>query len=238
MDSQHELRNEQRISTSKLGVAIQHSNLVLFNQLHHSQLIDICHGGVSLANKVLKLKIGKKINLFFYYNNETYSVKGLVVRCNEKQGTYIYGIMFVDAPIELDKIIDNFLQNDQEYSHNNIAARNSHQRKAGDRIPLRDSQIFVKRMEHPDDIQDGLQTIEMIEANVVNISKGGIAFVCEQLLSKSTPFHVQLRISNLDSSMQITGLVHHIEKRADNYFYGVEFKMVPMEFVRLLDELF
>ncbi len=231
-------RLEHRTSTSTLAVAVQSSYFYFFKQFYSCQLIDICHGGVSFSNKRLKLKIGKKINLSFYFENKIFDAQGLVVRVDQKANQYIYGIMFIDAPIGLDKQLDVIIQHDEALHHTQTKLNsNNHQRKDANRLPLYDSQIFVKRISHADDIQDGLLSDEMIEANVVNISRGGIAFVCEQRLSKSTPFHIQFRISNLDSSMQITGLVHYTEKRGNNYFYGVEFKMVPMEFIRLLDNI-
>ena len=155
--------------------------------------------------------------------------RGVVTRITAHQNFDHFGIAFIYAPRELDLLITSFIQAQSEEraagpANNEIGKK----RLMGNRVTLADAQIYVKKSD---------SSSPFLLCQVDNISKGGMGFYCSSKLHRMAPFPISIQISAHSDTAVITGIVHHMSKKKDAYYYGMEFELVSMELVQLLGTL-
>jgi hypothetical protein len=138
-------------------------------------------------------------------------------------------VAFIYAPPELDHIIGVFVNEQPEVPAPKTAEQKVAEiRQRANRLALQNTKVYAKHARGAD---------PFVLCHVDNISKTGMGFYSPTKLDKSVPFPVALRISLPPQAVEVTGTVHHISKRTNGYYYGMEYDVVPMEFVRLLETL-
>ncbi|MBK6999688.1 MAG: PilZ domain-containing protein [Rhodoferax sp.] len=222
-------RREPRAVSPALKLAVVSNRLIGANHYEFCELIDVSQSGACIASRWLDAKLGQKLNLEFYRGLDKFASRGIVTRISAHPNADHYGIVFIYAPHELDGLIESFVReqilNDAQRS---ITTENHLKRKMGKRVALQNAQICVKKSD---------SSLPFLLCQVDNISKGGMGFYCSDKLSTTAPFPVSIQISAHPDAAVITGVVHHMSKKFDAYYYGLEFELVSMEFVRLLEQL-
>ena len=222
-------RRQPGAVASKFKVAVVRKKLIRPHGYEFCELIDISHGGIGIASQWLDAKVGQKLYLELHYGRKKYSARGIVTRIATQDKIEHYGVAFIYAPPELDLLIKLFVEEHPAAPPTPTAhLENKKKRPRGTRIAIQDAQVYAKK---------SAATDPFFLCQVDNISKNGMGFYCPSKIDKTVPFPISLRISMPPDATEITGTVHHVSKKSDTYYYGMEFELVSMEFVRLLDTL-
>ncbi len=222
-------RHDQRVDAPKLRVCVVKASLFGAREIAFCDLLDLSRGGLCLASPLLSARIGQKLNLELYHDHQTFHTRGVVTRATAPDPDVQYGVAFIFAPPELDRLIDLFLQERAPtQGDQTVNGEPAEKRQTGDRLATTDAQIYAKRIGSPE---------PFARCEVDNISTGGLGFYCPSRLATKAPFRVSVQISDSPKAGIITGTVHYMGKRLDQYYYGMEFELVSPELVRLLDRL-
>lgn len=222
-------RHAQRIAAPRLKVSVVKKTLFGAREIAFCDLLDLSRGGVCLASPWLKAKLDQKLDMEFYHAHQTFHARGVVTRATALDPDAQYGVAFIFAPPELDRLIDLFLQERAlTQGDQSVTWERAEKRQTGNRLAATDAQIYAKRIGSTD---------PFMRCEVDNISPGGLGFYCPSRLATKAPFRVSVQISDSPKAGVITGTVHYMGKRLDQYYYGMEFELVSPELVRLLNRL-
>ena len=223
------MRHEPRVLSPALKIAVVRKKLLAPNQYEFCDLIDFSYSGLCLASQWLEAKLGQKLDLEFYHGFNKFSSRGVVTRITAHQNFDHFGIAFIYAPRELDLLITSFIQTQsQDQAARPAVSEIGKKRLMGNRVTLPDAQIYVKKSD---------SASPFLLCQVDNVSKGGMGFYCSSKLHRIAPFPISVQISAHPDIAVITGIVHHMSKKRDSYYYGMEFELVSMELVQLLGTL-
>jgi len=218
-----------RVPSPKLEAVVVYKNKLWKKEYESCDLLDISHGGVGIECKLLVAEVGQKVDLDIYYQTESFHIRGFITHKSVHRQTNRYGIAFIRAPIELDRLIDFFLA---DYVQKNVSppvpAEEIPKQHRENRLALKDTQIYARK--------NGSQN-PFVLCQVENISKGGIGFFSQYGIDREAPFDVAIQISDSSNNMLIVGKVCYMSRKPDGYYYGAQYKLVPMEFVRILQTL-
>ncbi|MDP2367679.1 PilZ domain-containing protein [Rhodoferax sp.] len=222
-------RHAQRVAAPRLQVSVVKKTLFGAREIAFCDLLDLSRGGVCLASPWLVAKLDQKVDMEFYHAHQTFHARGGVIRVASPDPDPLYGITFIFAPPELDRLIDLFLlERPTTQVNESVNGAPAEKRQSGNRLATADAQIHVKRTG---------SSGPFVHCEVDNISPGGLGFYCPSRLATKAPFGVSVQISDSAKAGVITGTVHYMGKRLDQYYYGMEFELVSPELARLLDRL-
>jgi len=111
-------RLEPRIPSPGLTLAIVHRKFIWLKDYEYCDLLDINHGGLRLAASWLQAGAGQKLNLELYFEREIFPTRGVVTHASVEGKRHHYGVAFIYAPNELDRLVDIFLR---EHIASNVA---------------------------------------------------------------------------------------------------------------------
>lgn len=233
MDKKTETRASKRLEKAAVSdtfkIAVVRKKLVSANEHEFCDLLDISQGGMGIASQWLTAKIGQKLHLELHHGRKKYAARGLVTRVTTHGKFEHYGITFIYAPPELDVLIKLF---SQEIAPPTAPAaftpKAVQQRYGGTRVVIPDAQVYAKTAQGED---------AYLLCQVDNISQSGMGFYADSKLDKAVPFSISVRISMAPDALEITGTVHHVSKKANAYYYGMEYEQLPKEFFQLLKAL-
>lgn len=223
------LQHEPRIFSTKLKVAVVRKHVLGGNEYEYCDLIDISHGGIGIRSPWLDGKIGQKLCLELYYEHDVFATRGVVTSVLSHPKDDQYGIAFIFAPAELDRLIEIFKR---DHSSANPAqpppqATIQH-RFFSNRVTTLDIQVLIK-------LKDSSAPFTLCQVD--NISKGGVGVYAPVSIHTSIPFEVSIQISNTPIPTVITGKVHYMSGKPKGLYYGIEFEMITLELASLLDQL-
>lgn len=222
-------RQGRRVVSPGLKVSVVKKTLFGAREIAFCDLVDLGRGGVCLASPWLNARLDQKLDLELYHAHQTFHARGIVTRVTPPYRDALYGVAFIFAPPELDSLIEVFLHARAPALTNHAAdAAALEKRQAGKRLVAPDAQIYVKRTGSSD---------PFVRCEVDNVSQGGLGFFCANRIATKAPFKVAVQISDSPKAGVITGTVHYMGRKADQYYYGMEFELVSTELVRLLDRL-
>lgn len=222
-------RQGRRVVSPGLKVSVVKKALFGAREIAFCDLLDLGRGGLCLASPWLNARLDQKLDLELYHAYQTFHARGIVTRVTPPDPDALYGIAFIFAPPELDSLIEVFLHARSPTLTNHAAdAAPMEKREAGKRLAPPDAQIYVKRTGSSD---------PFVRCEVDNVSQGGLGFYCANRIATKAPFKVAVQISDSPKAGVITGTVHYMGKKLDQYYYGMEFELVTTELVRLLDQL-
>lgn len=229
LDAPTARRNGPRVSPPKLRISVVHKNLIGPDEHVFCELVDLSHSGIAIESQWLDAKVGEKLNLQIFDGARRYSSRGVITRVALPDNLKQFGIAFIYAPPELDRLIDIFVK---DGTHGDTAGPSAttgtEKRQTGSRIATQDAQIYVKKTG---------STEPYILCQVDNISQGGMGFYCPTKIDRKAPFDVSVQVSSSPKNTVITGRVHYMGMKSDGYYYGMEFELVSIEFARLLGQL-
>jgi hypothetical protein len=233
MDKKSDTRASQRHKSAAVPptfkIAVVRKKLVSANEHEFCDLLDIGHGGIGIASQWLTAKIGQKLHLELHHGRKKYAARGLVTRVSTHGKFEHYGIAFIYAPPELDLLIKLFGQEPSPPAAATVfKPKEVQQRYGGTRVAIPDAQVYAKTATGED---------SYLLCQVDNISHSGMGFYADSKLDKAVPFAISVRISMAPDAMEITGTVHHVRKKANAYYYGMEYEQLPKEFFQLLKTL-
>jgi hypothetical protein len=219
----------RRVVSPGLKVSVVKKTLFGAREIAFVDLLDLGRGGICLASSWLKARLDQKLDLELYHAHQTLRARGIVTRVTPPDPHALYGVAFIFAPPELDRLIEVFLQaRAPAFTDHAATAAPREKRQAGKRLAASDAQIYVKRTGSAD---------PFVRCEVDNVSHGGLGFYCATRLATKAPFKVAVQISDSPKAGVITGTVHYMAKQSSQYYYGLEFELVSTELVRLLDRL-
>ena len=222
-------RQGRRVVSPELKVAVVKKSLFGAREIAFCDLLDLGRGGVCLASSWLNARLDQKLDLELYHAHQTFHARGIVTRVALPDPNAVYGVAFVYAPPELDRLIDVFLHARTPTLSIHVAdSAPMEKRQAGKRLAAPDAQIYVKRTGSSD---------PFVRCEVDNVSQGGLGFYCAKRIATKAPFKIAVQISDSPEAGVITGTVHYMGKKLDQYYYGMEFELVSMELVRSLESL-
>lgn len=222
-------RQGPRVVPPALKIAVLRRKLIAPNEHEFCDLLDVSQNGIGISSQWLDAKVGQKLDLQFFHDRKTFTARGIITRVTARDKFDQYGIAFIYAPPDLDFLIDLFIRaHPPAQGELPVTTEPLTKLQRANRLALFDAQIYVKKQ---------ASSAPMTVCQVDNISQGGMGFYCPAQLAKQAPFTVSVQISDSPEAMLITGTVHFMSKKRDTYFYGMEYEMVPMEFVRLLGKL-
>lgn len=226
MKSRQILRSQPRACIPGFKVAIARTPFLLPKTKEYCELVDVSWGGICIESDWLKASVGQKLNLELYYDETVFPVRGFVARRTARDKSRQYGITFIYAPHQLERLIEIFMAKNPQYASDHPAGVDNVQTRQK-RIPFRDAQVYVKA--------NGEETFVVCEVD--NISQGGMGFVSPVKFDLQTPFGVSVQISESPDVVVVSGEVRCMGKKADKYYYGMEYDQVPEKYIRLLENL-
>lgn len=229
---QTESASSRRVSLrvpAPLRIAIVRNKIFRLRELDFCDLLDISKGGISLSSSWLESEEGEKFNLRLFHGRNTYTTRGVVVRAVTRDKIYQYGLAFIYAPPDLERLIEIFQTDNAIKPEESVEeGPKSEYRRQGPRIDNLEAEIYVKETE---------STERFVLCHVDNISRGGIGFYCNSKIGASAPFDVLVKISNTSKNPIVTGKVLYRGKRANRYYYGMEYQLVSEELIQLIEKL-
>ena len=214
LDANTARRSGPRVLPPRLRISVVHKKLIGADEHVFCELVDLGHGGIAIASPWLDAKVDEKLNFQIFDCGRRFSSRGIVTRISLQDNLKQFGISFIYAPPELDQLIAIFVK---EGSPGNVArpteTTGTEKRQTGSRIATQDAQIYVKRVG---------STEPFILCQVDNISQGGMGFYCPTKIAMKAPFDVSVQISSSPKNTVITGRVHYMGKKSNNYYYGME----------------
>lgn len=221
-------RYQPRVASTGLEAAVVHRRFLWITDYEYCNLIDISLGGIGIASKLMDLRVGKKLELEIYHQLETFEIRCVVLHKSFRQGKHHYGLAFVDAPPDLDRLIAMFLKSRQEKSGDRKMDGKLSKRQVGSHRIKIDAQIYIRN--------PATENASVL-CKVENVSRGGLAFSCNHRLSDHTPFEIEARISDDARAVPLAGRVVHMQKRSDRYHYGTVLRHMPEEMIKLIEVL-
>jgi hypothetical protein len=222
-------RQGPRVVPPSLKIAVVRRNLIAPNEHEFCELLDVSHSGIGISSQWLDGKIGQKLDLEFFHDRKTFTARGIITRVTAFEKFDQYGVAFIYAPPDLDFLIDLFIrEHPPAQGELPVTTEPLKKPQRASRHALLDAQIYVKKL---------ASSAPATVCQVDNISQGGMGFYCPVQIDRQAPFTVSVQISEPPGAMLITGTVHYLSKKGDAYYYGMEYELVPMEFVRLLGKL-
>lgn len=222
-------QHEPRIFSTKLKVAVVRKHVLGGNEYEYCDLTDISHGGIGLRSPWLNGKVGQKLILELYYEHDVFATRGVITSVLPLLKDDQYGIAFIYAPAELDRLIEIF-KNDHastKPTQSDSKVTVDH-RFFNNRVSTLDVQVLIK-------FKDSCAPFTLCQVD--NISKGGIGVYAPVNIHSRIPFEVSIQISNTPKPTVITGKVHHMSEKIKGFYYGIEFETITLELASLLDQL-
>lgn len=222
-------RHGPRVAPPALKIAVVRRNLMTPNEHEFCELLDVSRSGIGISSQWLDARIGQKLDLEFFHGRNIFAARGIITRVTAFEKFDQYGIAFIYAPPELDFLIDLFIrEHPPAQGELPVTTGPLKMPQRASRHALIDAQIYAKKLS---------SSMPPTVCQVDNISQGGMGFYCPVQLDRQAPFTVSVQISEPPDAMLITGTVHYMSKKGDTFYYGMEYELVPMEFVRLLGKL-
>lgn len=221
-------RHDQRVVSPTVKIAVVKKALFGAREIAFCDLLDLSRGGVSMASQWLDAKLGQKLDMELYHEDQTFHTRGVVSHMTTPDPDVVYGVTFIFAPPELDRLIEAFLLERTAGPNQPVSVSPAEKRLSGNRSTAPDAQIYVKRAGSSE---------PFVRCEVDNVSKGGLGFYCPSRIAAKAPFKVLVQISDSPTTGVITGTVHYMGHKLNQYYYGMEFELVSAELVHLLDRL-
>ncbi len=233
MDKKSEIRASKRVAKAAVSptfkIAVVRKKLMGASEYEFCELLDIGHGGIGIASQWLTAHMGQKLHLELHHGHKKYTARGLVTHITTHATGDHYGIAFIYAPPELDLLIKLFAQEKPApTAPATFIPKGVQQRHGGTRVAIPDAQVYAKASQGEGDY---------LLCQVDNISQSGMGFFADTKLDKAVPFAISVRITMAPDALEITGTVHHVSKKANAYYHGMEYEQLPKEFFQLLKTL-
>lgn len=226
-ESSQARRHDQRVAAPKLRVCIVKAALFGAREIALCDLLDLSRGGLCVASQGFSARIGQKLDLELYHGDLKFNTRGVVMRSTHADPGAVYGIAFIFAPPELDRLIEAFLADRSQVPIDpSIECAGAEKRQSGNRLATPDAQVYVKRIGSSSPFE---------RCEVDNISQGGLGFYCAKRIASKAPFKVAVQISDSPKAGVISGTVHYMSRTQDQYYYGMEFELISTELARMLD---
>lgn len=138
----HPLRQSDRVFSPKLEAAVVRKKMFWQREYFPCQLIDISHGGVCFACKKDIGRIGNKIEMDICHGKEMFHVRGFIAYKSDSK----YGLSFIYAPAQLDRLINIFLGDYlQREAHSVFPEAEIPKPHRENRFVLSGTEIYVKQ---------------------------------------------------------------------------------------------